>query len=116
MSKTSNLTFKRLLKELIPPIFFRFLHNIPIGKQNVIYRSYEDALKYSSTKGKGYEAQEIVELVVEKNKIYSDRIVNYPVFGLNELRTVIGIGLARGDKKVLRVLDFGGGGIPLLDS
>ena len=71
------------------------------------FKSYEDALNFCD--GIGYEASEVVKVVIEKNQIFRDQMVTSGVVSLDTLRTMIGVG-ALNAEPTLRVLDFGGGG------
>lgn len=99
---------KTVFREITPPIFYKIAKKNYSNRSFRLYGSYDEALKYSSLKG--YETDEIVKVVVEKNKIYADKLLHHPYLTLNDLRTVIGIGLTKVEDKVLNVLDFGGGG------
>lgn len=104
---------KGFLREITPPLIYKIPRKIYFNRSRKLYESYDDALRFSSLKG--YETDEIVKVIVAKNKIYADKLLSDSVLTLNELRTVIGMGLITVENKVLNVLDFGGGGSPLLD-
>jgi putative methyltransferase (TIGR04325 family) len=101
-SRHSLPKIKQLIKELTPPLFFRLYKN----KNNPIYNSYAEALSECQN---GYESNDLVEVVVEKNKRFRDSIENNPTLDLGMLRTLIGVGLVSG-KNTLSVIDFGGAG------
>jgi len=72
---------------------------------NRIYESYEDALKVCSAPG--YEAKELVNVVIEKTKILEKEITNKNVFDFSILRIISAILLAQNNKEI-NVIDFGG--------
>lgn len=94
---------KEFIKQFIPPVLLK----IKSQSNSAGYKTYEEALAVCS-KG-GYEAQDLVKVVVEKNILFQKTIKTNPCFDLGSLRTLIGIGLAK-NKNSLAVLDFGGGG------
>jgi len=71
------------------------------------YATYDEAM--ADCTSKGYENDAIVSLVVEKNVRYREKMRTAPLLRLDELRSIIGLGLARRSSE-LNVLDFGGGG------
>ncbi|MDA1046763.1 MAG: methyltransferase, TIGR04325 family [Verrucomicrobia bacterium] len=96
---------KSFLKELTPPLLLKVLQRSSHSSRS--YKSYTEALAHCQ-KG-AYEAEEVVQVVVEKNVLFRERIKHNPVFDLGSLRTLIGVALA-GAKDTLKVIDFGGGG------
>jgi len=98
---------KAILKEIIPPILLKVFRP-SIEPTHTAYRTYEAALK--DCPREAYEDPDIVKVVIEKNIIFKNELAKNKKFSLAELRTLVGIALAASDKKVLRVIDFGGGG------
>jgi putative methyltransferase (TIGR04325 family) len=93
-----------LLKQLVPPLLLKVLKS---SRHQPIFSSYDEAL---AACGKdGYEGEDIVRAVVEKNVNYRKTIQSNRNLDLASLRTLIGLGLAN-SKEELSVLDFGGGG------
>ena len=99
---------RSFFKSLIPPIVARLYNNKTTHTHSQrSYRTYAEALK--DCPKEGYEAAEIVTVVVEKNRIFRRLIEDKPTFDLNAIRTLVGIGLAK-SHGMMRVIDFGGGG------
>lgn len=75
-----------------------------------VYDSFETAL--NDCRNKGYEYQNLVDVVVKKNKIWHDATQIVPELDLSAIRTLMAIGLAlkNNNSEKLTVLDFGGGG------
>ena len=96
---------KATFRDLVPPLIFKLLkHN---KSASVCYGSYDDALEHCL---QSYEDADLVNVVVEKNIKFREKIAAERVFDIGALRTLIGVCLALPGKKKLRVLDFGGGG------
>jgi putative methyltransferase (TIGR04325 family) len=74
-------------------------------KENQLYESYEIALKNCSNSG--YEEKELVEVVIEKTKIFKKELTNINSFDIGVLRILTAILLAKKDKAI-NVIDFGG--------
>lgn len=72
-----------------------------------LFDSYQEAL--DACNAEGYQTNDLVRVVVEKNEIYRSHLSSSRVLGLDSLRTMIGIGALQ-SQPTLRVLDFGGGG------
>ena len=96
---------KRFAQDLIPPIFLQAVKSVR-GSKIRTYKSYDEAIRDSSIDG--YETDDVVKVVVAKNKKFVEKIKNEKIFDIGMLRTLIGIGVAK--KERMRVLDFGGGG------
>jgi putative methyltransferase (TIGR04325 family) len=96
---------KVALKRLVPTMFVGPLKRFAPKART--YASYEEAM--ADCTAKGYENDAIVNLVVEKNLRYREKMRTEPVLRLDELRSIVGLGLARRTSQ-LNVLDFGGGG------
>ncbi|PZU54487.1 MAG: hypothetical protein DI561_05345 [Thauera sp.] len=97
---------KQILKELTPPLLVKAIKSRRSAPAP-LFASYADAL--NSCGAEGYQASDVVKVVVEKNAIYRDEIFSSRVIGLDSLRTMVGIGALQ-SLPTLRVLDFGGGG------
>ena len=76
---------------------------------NNLYSNFLDALNACSAEG--YNNPNLVKMVIEKNLIFRDQVLNsqIPILDLNSARTILGVSLAITDNR-LTVLDFGGGG------
>ena len=101
------MKIKKIIKNFLPPI----IHQLLVKKIKIRhikrYKNFKEALIDSSLGG--YETEDLITVVVEKNKKFRDELVISRSFDLGSLRTLIGIGLC-GIKKNLNVLDYGGGG------
>jgi putative methyltransferase (TIGR04325 family) len=75
--------------------------------RNPIYHSYDDALR--SCSANGYENDDLVRVVVDKNIAFRDQLEARPALDLGAMRTLFGVGLAC-TGRCLKVLDLGGGG------
>lgn len=96
---------KELFKSLLPPLLFEFFSRLSRPKNNVSFASFEDAL--SACQSNAYEDQELVTVIVEKNRIYREQICNDPRFSESILSALIStMGSTRGTH--LNVIDFGG--------
>ena len=101
---------KQIFKDLIPPLLVKAVKKIwpePEPEPEPLFASYQDALNECGDDG--YQASNVVEVVVGKNAIYRDEMFSSRVIGLDSLRTMVGIGALQ-SLPTLRVLDFGGGG------
>jgi len=96
---------KKLVKQIIPPLLITvFSKLLPSRPQ---YETYEEAV--AACQNGGYQNNNLVKVVVEKNLIYRQEIQTDAVFNLNALHTLIAVGLSKkGDS--LNVIDFGGAG------
>ena len=92
-----------MIKSLLPPILFQLLKKQKISRR---YKSFDEALKHCQKDA--YENADIIKVVVEKTKIYSQRLSDAKTIDLNALRTLIGIGFVI-EGEELNVIDFGGG-------
>jgi putative methyltransferase (TIGR04325 family) len=72
----------------------------------VFFSSYQEALSHCP-KG-AYEGDDLVDVVVEKNKIFRDQLKINPSLDLGAARSLMGLAFTNSNH--LRVLDFGGGG------
>ena len=72
----------------------------------LFFSSYEDAL--SSCPNDAYQGQDLVDVVIEKNRIVRDQLKVNPTLELSSFRTLAGLAFASSNN--LKVLDFGGGG------
>lgn len=106
------MNIKNLAKDLLPPIFIKWVRGIHRAKNVRQYANYSEALADSSVNG--YETSDVVKVVICKNKIFADKVRGENVLDLASLRTVIGVGLCKENN--LRVLDFGGGWVSLPNS
>lgn len=73
-----------------------------------LFNSFEAALTSCFTGG--YEYQKLVDVIIGKNKILQDSIPPINEFDFGAMRTIMAVGLALGEAKKIKVLDFGGGG------
>lgn len=96
---------KAALKRLVPTVLVGPLKRFAPKART--YSTYDEAM--ADCTSKGYENDAIVNLVVEKNLRYREKLRTEPVLRLDELRSIVGLGLARRTSE-LNVLDFGGGG------
>jgi putative methyltransferase (TIGR04325 family) len=96
---------KAALERLVPKVFVGPLAKY--GPKARTYSTYDEAMADCSAKG--YENDAIISVVVEKNLRYREKLRTAPVLRLDELRSVVALGLARRTTE-LNVLDFGGGG------
>lgn len=97
---------KSLLKELLPPMLIRALKKAQQPRTR-IYESYEASA--SDCQNNAYQAQEIVQVVVEKNIRFKNALRSQSVLDHGTLRTLISLGLSNVHGR-LNVIDFGGGG------
>lgn len=100
------MNIKSVAKDLLPPVFIKWAKGIHDSNNVRQYDNYSEALADSSVNG--YEASDVVKVVICKNKIFADKLHQENVLDLGSLRTMIGVGLCR--ENSLRVLDFGGEG------
>lgn len=103
------MTIKKLLKELIPPIFYRLGKRL--GKKHLqpTFKSYSDALAAAGS----YEEKDLIKVIVAKTKNYVDQGYSSSLINFNNLddarttRTLLAIA-AGISKKTITILDFGG--------
>lgn len=79
----------------------------PASASPASFQTYDDAL--ASCGGKGYGAEKLVHLIVERNLAFRDNLKSVRTIPMDSLRVMIGIGSMSPLAK-LRVLDFGGAG------
>ena len=79
--------------------------NIPPYPQ--IFDSYNSALESCMTGD--YQYPNLVNVVIEKNKIFKERLAESPEFDFGSMRAVMAVGLSLAGKRI-SVTDFGGGG------
>ena len=96
---------KAFLKQITPPLLWGMVRGLA-SSSPPICKSYEEAVR-NCQRG-GYEDDDLVRAVIEKNLIFRNKIRNNPVFDLATLRTLIALGLSKTSNE-LKVLDFGGG-------
>jgi putative methyltransferase (TIGR04325 family) len=72
-----------------------------------VFTNYADAVAACSDQG-GYEAENLVNVVIEKTNIYHKTILDSHNLGLDTLRPLIAIA-AMSRRRTLNVIDFGGG-------
>lgn len=72
-----------------------------------IFTSYDRALECCLTGS--YQYPNLVNVVIEKNKIFKEKLAQSPEFDLGSMRAVMAVGLSLTGKKI-SVTDFGGGG------
>jgi len=103
------MVIKKLLKELIPPIFFRVSNKLRQKKLQPTFKSYKDALEAAGS----YEEPDLIKVIVAKTKKYleknhSNELINFD--GLKDARTTRTLfAIAAGiNKKTITILDFGG--------
>jgi len=103
------MVIKKLLKELIPPIFFRINNKFHQKKLYPTFKSYKDALAAAES----YEEQDLIKVIVAKTKKYIEQGYSNKVINFNNLsdarttRTLFAIA-AGINKKTITILDFGG--------
>lgn len=97
---------KTLLKQLMPPLLLKVLKK-SVSPPSRVYKTYEDAI--AACQKDGYQNNDLVKVVVDKNLAYKHKLENETIFDLSTLRTLIGIGLSKTSDS-LSVIDFGGGG------
>ena len=97
---------KALLKDLLPPILLRALTSARQPEPRA-YESYEAAAL--DCQRNAYQAEEIVQVVIEKNDRFRRRLQSQTSLDHGALRTLIALGLSNVNGR-LNVLDFGGGG------
>ena len=74
-----------------------------------LFNSFSEAL--STCSNSGYQNPDLVRVVVEKNRLYRDKIrisSSAPTLDLGAIRTIMAAALSLSSKK-LCVIDFGGG-------
>ena len=91
----STIMVKKILKKILSK------------KRTLVFSSFEDAAAACGSHG-GYEAENLVDVVVEKTNIYSKSILESRSLGLDAMRTLIAIA-ALNKRTSLNVIDFGGG-------
>ncbi len=79
----------------------------PASASPVLFQTYDDAL--ASCGGKGYVAEDLVNLVIEKNLAFRDNLKSVRTIPVDSLKVMIGIG-SISPTTTFRVLDFGGAG------
>jgi putative methyltransferase (TIGR04325 family) len=100
---------KQIIKALVPPICLSAINSLRKSRSaDPVFLSYEQAIDSCGTNG--YQASDVVEVVVEKNVIYRQKIFASRTMGLESVRTIVGVGAIDPQPTTLRVLDFGGGG------
>lgn len=77
-------------------------------KTEAFFTSYLEAL--DSTKSDGYQSDNLVDAVVQKNIIYRDNLKFSRAIDIHSLRLMVGLGAINKWREELSVLDFGGGG------
>ena len=103
------MIIKKLVKELIPPIFFRINNKFHQKKLQPTFNSYKDALAAAES----YEEQDLIKVIVAKTKKYIEQGYSNKVINFNNLsdarttRTLFAIA-AGTNKKTITILDFGG--------
>lgn len=103
------MIIKKLLKELLPPIFFRMSDRSTQKKLQPTFNSYSDALAAAGS----YEEDELIKVIVAKTKKYVEKNYSNELINLDSLkdarttRTLIVIA-AGVTQKTLTILDFGG--------
>jgi putative methyltransferase (TIGR04325 family) len=103
------MVIKKLLKELIPPVFFRVFKHSAKKTLQPTFKSYKDALMAAES----YEEQDLIKAIVAKTKKYvekehSNNFINFD--NLSDSRTTRTLfAIAAGiNKKTITILDFGG--------
>jgi putative methyltransferase (TIGR04325 family) len=97
---------KALLTHFIPPILLKALKQL-ITSSAPRYETYDEA--FLSCQNDTYENIDLVNVVVDKNLIYRQKLHSDTVFDLGTLRTLIALGLSKRNNDALNVVDFGGG-------
>jgi putative methyltransferase (TIGR04325 family) len=103
------MVIKKLLKELIPPVFYRVFKHSAKKTLQPTFKSYKDALMAAES----YEEQDLIKVIVAKTKKYlenehSNNFINFD--NLSDSRTTRTLfAIAAGiNKKTITILDFGG--------
>jgi putative methyltransferase (TIGR04325 family) len=100
---------KSLIKQITPPFMLNSFKKAA-KLNNPIFKTYEEA--YSACYNGAYQNDDLVKVVVEKNKIFQQQIMSNPIFDLGCLRTLIPLGIinTKFSTEPLNIIDFGGGG------
>lgn len=103
------MTIKKLLKDLIPPIFLKLVNKSRRNILQPIYKSYDDALAVAGS----YEEKDLIKVIVAKTKKYLAKeningLINFDsISDARTTRTLFAIA-AGINKKTITILDFGG--------
>ncbi len=92
---------KQLMRDFLPPIFLTLIRKL-IKSLNRRLSNFRN-----SNTGLGYETQELINVVIEKNIIFTKQVFSSNALDLASLR--VSLGLLNISPK-MNVLDFGGGG------
>ena len=91
---------KSILKQLIPPLLLKV-----IKRPRRQYKTYAEAAE--DCQDNGYQNDDIIKVVFEKNINFKKHIESNAVFDVKTLRTLIALGLSK-EGASLNVIDFGG--------
>ena len=103
------MTIKKLLKDLIPPIFLKLVNKSRKNILQPVYKSYDDALAAAGS----YEEKDLIKVIVAKTKKYLAQeningLINFDsISDARTTRTLFAIA-AGINKKTITILDFGG--------
>lgn len=103
------MTIKKLLKDLIPPIFLKLVNKSRKNILQPVYKSYDDALEAAGS----YEEKDLIKVIVAKTKKYLAQeningLINFDsISDARTTRTLFAIA-AGINKKTITILDFGG--------
>ena len=103
------MTIKKLLKDLIPPIFLKLVNKSRKNILQPVYKSYDDALEAAGS----YEEKDLIKVIVAKTKKYLAQeningLINFDsISNARTTRTLFAIA-AGINKKTITILDFGG--------
>ncbi len=99
-------SMKQLIKDLVPPMAIKAIKNF-VSARAPLFDTYQQALNACCTEG--YQASDLVDVVIEKNVILRNEISSSHVLPFDSLRAMICLGALHSMPR-MRVLDFGGGG------
>lgn len=99
------MSMKSVIKQFIPPVLINIVRKR--SRPQIKYPTYEAARL--ACQQDAYQNNELINVVVDKNLIYREKIESNPVFDLSSLRTLIALGTIQSGN-TLNVIDFGGGG------
>ncbi len=95
---------KKLIKEILPPRLLRLFAKTQVPQS---FSSFIEAS--NSGKNITYEQDELIDVVLEKNKIYRSLSTFNEPLNTDTIRVLMAVGLAINENKI-KVIDFGGGG------
>jgi putative methyltransferase (TIGR04325 family) len=106
---------KQIIKDILPPILVKLSqklvtkHKVASGKEQLVYSSYNEALKFSSNDA--YEENELLEVIFKKTKRFAEELKSgiVPVWETSAY-SIIGLinPIVESKKDTITVLDFAG--------